>query len=96
MKYPFRVKVFFDKKGKTSKIATIMKLNQFLNHEAIGEYEKYNMTVKEDLDHFTATTFAGIELAFANHVDAVHFKLGFITDGEEIRSDSFRETQKSV
>lgn len=74
MQYPFRVKVEFNKNQ--PKLATIQKLNHFLNHDAVGKWERYNIMRTVDYDR----VFTGIELAFADQRDAVHFKLGFNND----------------
>jgi hypothetical protein len=97
MKYPYRVKVFFDPDQKTNKIQTVIKLNTFLNHQCIGDYEKWNI-MKRDVGSYSSE-YVGIELGFEQNQDAVHFKLGFISDGEKIDGEvyrDYREEEKRV
>jgi len=75
MKFPHRIIVNFTEGG--SKLKMIQKLNAFLNHETRGEYERYN--IQKTVNGYSRE-FVGIELAFADHQDAVLFKLGFTND----------------
>ena len=69
--------------GKTThKLATIQYVNSFLLHDAIGEHTKWNIL---DTDRY----LKGIEIGFSNKIDAIHFKLGFNQDGQEITSFNY-------
>lgn len=93
MKYPYRIVIKYG--TKTPKLATIQYVNHFLNHDALGEYEKWN--VVDSL--MNGGHLKGIEIGFADKRDAIHFKLGFNQDGQEISSKNLgadREEKERV
>lgn len=81
MQYPYRVTVQFDEK--IDKITTIKYINNFMIHHVTGDYTKYNILKKTDSFR---SEFVGIEVAFSQANDAIHFRLGFPADGEKISS----------
>lgn len=82
MKYPYRIFIKYAK-GE-SKLKTIQEVNRFLNTQANGEYQKYNTIGGE------FRNLEGIEIAFADHKDAVLFRLGFNIDGQEVSAKTFK------
>lgn len=107
MEYPYRIKVFFDTEEKTSKLATVLKINRFLSENIkVSDFTKWNINAKESNETLTYTglyyqrpVFVGIEIAFKYNKDAILFKLGFISDGEKVDSTllrDYREEEKGV
>ncbi|MNK29845.1 hypothetical protein D3C87_482480 [compost metagenome] len=82
MKYPYRI--FIKYAEGESKLKTIQEVNRFLNNDIKGEYQKYNTLDPE------TRNLRGLEIAFADHKDAVLFRLGFNIDGQEVTAKTHK------
>lgn len=90
MQYPFRVEVYFNET--LDKFKMIQKINRFMLHEVSGDYKKVNINQRRDNAFYSE--FVGVEVMFANHADAVLFKLGFEDNGERIQSKILPDHRK--
>ena len=79
MQFPYRIKIMFSKSSQ--KLKVIQYVNAFMLNSVKEKYAKWNVERSGE--------FLGIELAFADRADAIHFRLGFNIDDEKISCQNF-------